>query len=30
MGGLVVPVVLGNWAVLSVGFLYKSKECNLL
>ena len=30
MGGLVVLVVLGNQAVLSVGFLYGSKECSLL
>jgi len=30
MGGLVVLVVLGNWAVLSVGSLYGSKKRSLL
>jgi len=30
MGGLVVLVVLGNQAVLSIGFLYGSRERSLL
>jgi len=30
MGGLVVLVVLGNRAVLSVGSLYRSRERSLL
>jgi len=30
MGKLVVLVVLGNRAVLSIGFLYKSKKRSLL